>query len=161
MVNSDFSKMFSCPKCGTMGAIYVLKVSGDKIIVKQRCPKHGGRSFKVPLIQKDQFIHLIRSAVFRCYKCGQEAIVSYMKPSGPWALIKCSCPTHGKMTTQKIWKTIYTEISSKAVAAPEPTQPEPTQPEPTPSEEKKVCPICKTPIEEIGKFCGTCGAKLD
>ena len=181
MAHSDYSKMFGCPKCGTMGAIYVLKVGGDKIVIKQRCPQHGARSFKVPLMQKDQFIHLIRNAVFRCYKCGQEATVSDIKLSGPWTLIKCNCPTHGKMTVQKIWNTIYNEISSMADAPPESvqpelaqpelaqpelvqpelTQPELAQPEPTPGVEKRVCPFCKTPIESEGRFCGGCGAEVD
>jgi len=45
-----------------------VKVAGSKVIVKQRCPVHGGRAFKVPLKDKDKYIHLIQNAVFRCYK---------------------------------------------------------------------------------------------
>ena len=40
----------------------------------------------------------------KCCKCGQEATVDHVKFSGPWALIKLSCPTHGnKLHTHKIW----------------------------------------------------------
>ena len=126
MTQPDFSKMFSCPRCGTMGAIYFLKVAGNNMIIKQRCPIHGGRSYKVPLVQKDISIPYIRDAVYKCYKCGQEVSVDQIKASGPWTLIRGACPNHGnKLPFQKIWNSVYAEISSKAVMTP---QPEPAQP---------------------------------
>ena len=167
MTQSDYNKLLDCPRCGALGAIYLLKIAGQKIIVKQRCPVHGGRSYKIPLMQKDQFIPHIRGAIFRCYKCGQEAPIDHVKVSGPWTLIKCSCRTHGKkLPYQKIWSAVYNEISSNAFTEPHPEQPQPEQPhpeqpQPTPSEEKKFCPSCGTELEEIGKFCGTCGAEVE
>jgi transcription elongation factor Elf1 len=158
---TEYNKMFSCPKCGSIGAIYVAKVAGNYIVIKQRCPIHGGRSFKIPLMEKDNFIHLIRDGVFRCYKCGQEAIVSFMKPSGPWALIKCSCPIHGRMPIQKIWSSIYTEISSMVVVPSQPTQPHPVKQYSTPSEEKGFCPNCGSQLEGTERYCRTCGSKID
>ncbi len=162
MTQPDYNKLLNCPRCGTFGAIYLVKLAGDKMIVKQRCPTHGGRSYKVPLTQKDYFIPHIRSAVFRCFKCGKEATVDHTKTSGPWTLIKCSCPTHGKkLPYQKIWSTVYSEISSNAFTAPKPEEPQPEEPQPTTSEEKKFCPSCGTALEEIGRFCGVCGEELE
>jgi len=176
MTHSDYNHMFRCPRCGAVGAIYVLKIGGDKIVIKQRCPKHGGRSFKVPLMHMNQFSHLIRDSVFRCYKCGQEAVATFEKKSGPYSLIKCTCPTHGKQTVQKIWKTVYDEISKKEIVEPKPEEPELKEPEPaeeepveseleepepTPSEKTKICPMCKSPLRGIEKFCGTCGTEIE
>jgi len=156
MVEINYSKRFSCPKCGEIGNIYLVKVAGSKIIVKQRCPVHGGRSFKVPLKDKDKFIHLINDAVFRCFKCGQEAKPSSRKISGPWTLIQCNCPTHGRISVQKIWSSIYNEISSEGAATPQPSQ---TQTDP--SEEKKFCPNCGDQLTGAGSYCGTCGSELE
>jgi hypothetical protein len=161
MANSNYSEIFSCPKCGIMGAIYVVKVSGNQIVIKQRCPTHGGRVFKVPLLQKDEYIDLIRDGVFRCYKCGQESVVSYMKPSGPWIQIKCSCPTHGEMIIQKIWNSIYNEISSEETVESQPEQAQLVQSEAAPKGEGEFCPHCNAPIIKRGRFCGNCGAELD
>jgi len=166
MVDLDYSKMFSCPKCGAIGNIYLVKVDGSKVIVKQRCPVHGARAFKLPLKEKDNYIHLIQDAVFRCYKCGQEAKQSYMRASAPWALIKTSCPTHGAITTQKIWGSIYNEISSQGAATPQPAQPEPAQPESSQietmsSEKTQFCPNCGSELTDSGSFCGECGSKLN
>lgn len=157
MVDINYSKKFSCPKCGTIGAIYVLKVSGNQIIVKQRCPVHGGVSFKVPLKEKDKFIHLISDAVFRCFKCGQKATPSSRKISGPWTLIQCTCPTHGRISVQKIWSSIYSEISSERAPTPQPSQ---TQTDPS-EEGKKFCPNCGDQLTGAGSYCGTCGSELE
>ncbi len=162
MTQSDYNKLLNCPRCGALGAIYLLKLAGPKIIVKQRCPEHGGRSYKIPLTQKDLFIPYVQNAIFRCYKCGQEAPIDHVKVSGPWTLIKCSCPTHGKkLPYQKIWTTVYDEISSNVSATPQSEYSQPEQLQPTPSEEKKFCPNCGTELEEIGKFCGACGAEVE
>ena len=161
MVDLDYSKTFRCPKCGAVGNIYLVKVAGNKVIVKQRCPVHGGRAFKVPLKQKDSYINLIQDGVFRCYKCGQDAEQSYMRVSAPWTLIKTSCPTHGAITTQKIWSTVYNEISGKEAATPEPAQPQPSEIETMPIEENQFCPNCGAVLTEAGSFCGECGSKLN
>jgi len=161
MVDLDYSKTFSCPRCGAAGNIYLVKVAGNKIIIKQRCPVHGGRAFKLPLKEKDNYIHLIQEGVYRCYKCGQVAEQSYMRTSAPWTLIKTSCPTHGAITTQKIWGTIYNEISSQGTITPQTDQQQPPQIEPTPIEENKFCPNCGAPLTEAGRFCGECGSKLN
>ena len=161
MVDIDYNKMFSCPKCGIIGTIYLVKVSSNKIVIKQRCPDHGGRSFTVPLNEKDNYIHLIQDAVFRCYKCGQEAIQSFIKISRPWTLIKCSCPNHGSIITQKIWSSIYKEITSKETATPQLTQPEPSPIQTVLSEENKFCPNCGAELTDSGIFCGECGSKLN
>ncbi len=160
MAEKDYNKIFSCPKCGVSGNIYLVKVSGNKIVMKQRCPTHGGRSFTVPLKEKDSYIHLIQENVFRCYKCGQEAEQSYMRDSAPWTLIKTSCPTHGAITTQKIWGSIYNEISNKGDSTQHPAQPQPSQIETMPSEENKFCPNCGGELVDTGSFCGECGSKL-
>ena len=157
MEHQDYNKMLSCPRCGDVGAIYLLKVAGDKLIIKQRCPKHGGRSFKLPLMEKNILIPHIRNAIFRCFKCGQEAKADLIKESGPWTLIRCDCPTHGnKLPFQKIWSVIYTEISSEPVV-----QSQPAQPQPIPSEENMFCPDCGMPMEGSQRFCGSCGAEVD
>ena len=142
-----------------------MKVAGSKVIVKQRCPVHGGRQFKVSLKDKDQYIQFIQDGVFRCYKCGQEAEQSYMRESPPWTLIKTSCPTHGAITTQKIWSTVYSEIASKEAPTPQPaqaeTEAEVPQEEVMSSEENKFCPNCGAPLTDAGNFCGECGSKLN
>lgn len=176
MVDIDYNKTFTCPKCGAAGNIYLAKVAGNKLIVKQRCPVHGGRQFKVPLKDKEKYIDLIQDGVFRCYKCGGESEQSYRRDAKPWTIIKTSCPTHGALTSQKIWGTIYNEISSGVVTTPQPAQPQPIQPEaiqPQPSEtenapaenmdseDRKFCPNCGAKLEESGAFCGECGSKLN
>jgi len=161
MVDLDYSRAFSCPKCGEIGNIYLVKVAGNKIIIKQRCPVHGGRAFKIPLKDKDKYIHFIRDGVFRCYKCGQEAEQSYIRNSAPWAIIKTSCPTHGAITTQKIWGSILNEISNKGAETQQPAQPQPSQIETMPSEENKFCPNCGAHLTETGSFCAECGSKLN
>ena len=55
MSKIDYGRVFSCPRCGIQGSIYVLKVSGALIIIKQRCPQHGGKAFKLPLAQRNQY----------------------------------------------------------------------------------------------------------
>jgi hypothetical protein len=161
MVDLDYNKTFSCPKCGEIGNIYLVKVAGSKVIVKQRCPVHGGRAFKVPLKDKDKYIHLIQNAVFRCYKCGQEAEQSYMRETAPWTLVKTSCPTHGAITTQKIWGSIYNEISNKGDVTQQSAQPQPSQIETMPVEDNKFCPNCGAELVDEGRFCGECGSKLN
>ncbi|MFX1494075.1 MAG: zinc-ribbon domain-containing protein [Promethearchaeota archaeon] len=161
MNQQDFSKRFSCPRCGTMGAIFLLKVIGSQILIKQRCPIHGGRKYAVPLMQKDDFMPYIRDAIFRCYKCGEEATVDYVKVKGPWSLIRCNCPTHrNKLPFYKIWSSIYNEISSEGLEVQPPMEPRPTEQEPTIGEQKEFCPHCGTPLRGIEKFCGSCGAEL-
>lgn len=157
MAQTEDSKLFSCPKCGNIGTIFHLKAEGNNIIVKYKCPQHGDKSFKIPLMQKDRFIPYFRNGIFRCYQCGQEAKVESTKASGPWMLVKCLCPTHGnKIPLQKIWSTIYTDISIKEVPAPQMVQPQPT-----PSDEKKFCPNCGTPLTGTDKHCDACGSEIN
>ena len=132
----NYDKLFSCPTCGAISTIYLLKVVtgsfGSKIIFKQRCPTHGAISFTLPLKDKDRFIQNIQSGVFRCYQCGQEVPIDHAKAKGPWMLIKGACPTHGpKLPYQKIWGTIYNEIAGLEVPT---SQPEPVSTEPEPIE---------------------------
>ena len=165
MAQIDDSKLFSCPKCGTQGAIIFLKADGNRFIVKQKCPNHGVRSFNIPLMQKNRFIPHFRDGAFRCYQCGQEAKVVSSKASGPWMLIKRTCPTHGiKGPLLKIWSTIYTdisEISNNEAPAPQIVQPEPIQPQPAPSDEKKFCPNCGVPLTGTDKHCDACGSEIN
>ncbi|MFX0032741.1 MAG: hypothetical protein ACFE9P_08765, partial [Candidatus Hermodarchaeota archaeon] len=109
MSQSDLVNMFACPKCGNPGAIYFVKLVNELFLVKQRCPIHGGRLFKLPTRLKEASISHFRDAIFRCLKCGQEAALFHVKYSGSWALIKVDCPTHG-LKTQKIWYSVYNEI---------------------------------------------------
>lgn len=107
---ADLVNLFSCPKCGTIGAIYFVKPVKDQLLVKQKCPYHGGRLFKLPIRLKDDSISHFQDAIFRCLKCGQRATSFHVKYSLPWALITVDCPTHG-LKTYKIWYTVYSEIS--------------------------------------------------
>ncbi|MFX1392502.1 MAG: zinc-ribbon domain-containing protein [Promethearchaeota archaeon] len=169
MAYMDYNKLFSCPRCGNSGAIFLVKVAGTLVIIKQKCPTHGARSFKVPLLQEELYIDTIRDGVFRCFKCGQETTVDQVKAKGPWTLVKCNCPTHGnKLPFQKISSIIYNRISGPEVATAETIQPaetaqpaEPAQPRTTPSEVASFCPNCGEAIEGKEKYCGTCGAELD
>lgn len=122
MTQPDHSTMFKCPKCGAVGAIFLVKVAGVQVIVKQRCPIHGPRSFKLPVSFLSRQIPFIQDAVYRCYKCGQKATQDRMKMSGPWTLIKCTCPTHGnKLPWQKIDYSVYYKISPESFQAPKST----------------------------------------
>ena len=162
----NYNKLFSCPRCGNSGVIFLVKVAGTLVIIKQKCPKHGARSFNLPLLQEDLYIDTIRNGVFRCFKCGQEATVDQVKTKGPWALVKCACPTHGnKLPFQKISSIIYNRISGPEVAIAQPAETaetaETAEPESTPSESASFCPNCGEAIEGKEKYCGTCGAELD
>lgn len=150
------SKQFSCPKCGKTGAITFLKAVGDKFLVKQKCPIHEERSFKVPLLQKERYLSHFRNGIFRCQTCGGEATVKSAKPSGPWMLVKCTCPMDGdKLPVQKIWSTIYTDVYLNESPEPEPIHPIKTQ-----TDEKNFCPNCGTPLKEAAEFCDACGTKI-
>ena len=119
MSQSDLVNMFTCPSSGNKGAIYLIKLEKHQILVKLKCPNHSGRRLRIPLRLKDQSISYFRDAVFRCYECGQKATVDRVKFSGPWALIKLSCPTHGnKLRTHKIWSTVYSDISKGVETTP-------------------------------------------
>ncbi|MFX1375733.1 MAG: hypothetical protein ACFFA0_07975 [Promethearchaeota archaeon] len=156
MSQTEESKHFNCPKCGNTGNIFFIKAVGKKIIIKQKCPQHGDRSFNIPLMKKNLFIPHFRDGVFKCSKCGKETTVESAKPSGPWMLIKCVCPTHGKnLPPQRIWSTIYTDIYKEEVSTQQPDQPSPVI-----IDEKKFCPNCGTILKESGKFCDACGTKI-
>jgi hypothetical protein len=126
MSQSDLAKMFDCPSSGNKGAVLLIRLIKDQILVKQSCPTlhpYGWTSkvrvFRIPLRFKDLCASYFRDAVFRCYKCGQKTTVDLVKFSGPWTLIKLSCPTHGnKLPTHKIWSTVYSDISNGVDATP-------------------------------------------
>jgi hypothetical protein len=179
MAYPDYGQLLVCPKCGNIGAIYVLKVAGLKIVIKQKCPKHGGRSVVFPFMQKDYLIPHVRDAVFRCFKCGQPAPVGLTKIEGPWTLIKCNCPTHGtKLPFQKIWSSMYIEIAGQLPIGQDFQQPQVQQPEKVQLEQtefvqhkfeqpqsnsengKKFCPNCGSLLMGTEKFCGICGEEI-
>ena len=119
MSQSDLVNMFTCSGCGSILTTYLIKSVKDQILVKQKCPNHLEKVLRIPLRLKDQCISHFRDTVFRCYKCGQEATVGQVKISGPWTLIKLSCPTHGnKIPTHKIWSSVYSDISNGVDATP-------------------------------------------
>ena len=119
MSQSDLAKMFTCPECGSIVATHLIKLEKDQILVKQNCRIHLVKVLRIPLRLKDQCISHFRDTVFRCYKCGQEATVDFVKLSGPWTLIKLSCPTHGnKIPTHKIWSSVYSDISKGVETTP-------------------------------------------
>ena len=156
MAQSEDIKHFSCSKCGNTGTIFFIKAVRKKIQIKQKCPQHGDRSFSIPLMKKNLFIPHFRASVFRCPKCGKETTVESAKPSGPWMLVKCVCPTHGKnIPPQRIWSTIYIDISTKEAPAPRAVQPQPAI-----IDEKKFCPNCGTILKGGGEFCDACGTKF-
>jgi len=163
MSQSDLAKMFDCPSSGNKSAVHLIKLVKDQILVKQSCPTlrpygwtNKVRLLRIPLRLKDQCVSYFRDAVFRCFKCGQEATVDLVKFSGPWTLIKLSCPTHGnKLPTHKIWSTIFTEISNEGIATPKQVQPQPI-----PSEEKRFCRNCGEKYKDAyQKVCQNCGTE--
>ncbi|TFF99056.1 MAG: zinc ribbon domain-containing protein [Promethearchaeota archaeon] len=161
----DYNQMFQCPSCGAIGNIFLLKVSGPQIIVKQRCPTHGGRTFKIPLKDLDEFLDPIRDGVFRCYQCGQPATPGPVKFSGAYAVLNCVCQVPGHSSkTQKIWSTIYVDITEHSPKTPEKDQhyeaPVVKTKTPPKKEVLQQCPNCGTKLEGNEKFCGTCGFKL-
>jgi len=184
MANPDYGQLLLCPKCGAIGAIFVLKVAGLKIVIKQKCPKHGARAIFFPFMQKDLLIPHIQEALFRCFKCGQPSPVEETKIQGPWTLIKCNCATHGtKLPFQKIWSSLYIEITGQLPIVrdfeqPEIQQPELKQPEKIQLEQiqfkepkseqfqstlvdgKKFCPNCGSHLMGTEKFCGICGEEI-
>jgi transcription elongation factor Elf1 len=117
MSETDLVKMFECPVSGSKSAVQMIKLVKDQILVKQSCPPNKVRLLRIPLRLKDQSIPYFRDAVFRCFKCGQEAAVDFVKTSGPWTLLTLSCPTHGyKQPTHKIWSSIYSDMTKEVVA---------------------------------------------
>jgi hypothetical protein len=156
MAQSEENKIFNCPKCGSKGTIYFIKAVGKKILIKQKCPRHGDRSFSIPLMKKNLFIPNFRENVFQCHYCGKETTVQKAKPSGPWILLKCTCPTHGnKLPIQRIWSTIYIDISAKEILTSQAVDQVNNQ-----INKPKLCPNCKTPVRGKSKYCDACGAEL-
>jgi len=120
MSQSDLAKMFDCPSSGYKGVVHLIKLVKNQILVKQSCPPYRARLLRIPLRLKDQCVSYFRDTVFRCYKCGQEATVDHVKFSGPWTLVKLSCPTHGNnIPYHKIWSTVYSDISNNGIATPQ------------------------------------------
>ena len=116
MSETDLVKMFECPVSGSKSAVQMIKLVKDQILVKQSCPPNKVRLLRIPLRLKDQSIPYFRDAIFRCFKCGQEAAVDFVKISGPWTLLTLSCPTHGyKQPTHKIWSLIYSDITNEKI----------------------------------------------
>ncbi|TFG25680.1 MAG: zinc ribbon domain-containing protein [Promethearchaeota archaeon] len=172
MAEPDYSMLFKCPKCSSFGSIYLVKLAGTQMIIKQKCPTHGGRVIKIPIMRKDVVSHLLHDGVFRCIKCGQQAPVHNLRVSGPWTLIRLNCPTHGiKVSELKIWSIIYSEITIKHGAEPqfappqkievEPVESAPLEKPPTTNGEKKFCPNCGVKLDGIETFCGACGAEIE
>ncbi|MFX0022130.1 MAG: hypothetical protein ACFE9S_07370 [Candidatus Hermodarchaeota archaeon] len=156
MAQSEENKLFTCPKCGSKSTIFFVKAVGNKILIKQKCPRHGDKSFNIPLMKKNRFIPYLREGVFQCHYCGKETTVEKAKPSGPWMLLKCVCPKHGnKLPIQRIWSTIYIDISDKEVSISKVVEPENNQ-----VIKPKLCPNCRTPIQGTGKYCDACGAEI-
>lgn len=163
MSPSDLINTFACPSSGNKGAVFLIKIVKDFILVKQSCPTlhpygwtNKVRVFRIPIWLKDQCVSYFRDTVFRCFECGHEAKVEYVKFSGPWALIRLSCPTHGNTRPyHKIWGTVYSEISNEGI-----TIPQQIKIRPIPSEENRFCSKCgKKFIEVSQKFCHNCGSE--
>ncbi|MHA2283180.1 MAG: hypothetical protein ACXAC5_20250 [Promethearchaeota archaeon] len=118
MSQSDVIKMFDCPTSGVKGTVKFIKLEKDQILVRYKCPIQGVRLLRIPIRFKDQCISHFRDTVFRCFKCGKESTIDHVKYSGPFTLVKLSCPTHGTdLPYHKIWSNIYTEISNERFAA--------------------------------------------
>ncbi|MFX0144658.1 MAG: zinc ribbon domain-containing protein [Candidatus Hodarchaeota archaeon] len=153
---SDVTKMFECPQCGTMGATSLIKLVKDQILIKQRCPTHGTRLFRLPIRLKDHTVSYFRKTILRCFKCGQVATEAHVKFSGPWTLISLTCPTHGiHLPYHKIWSTVYEEIFKDVV-----TEPQQTQLRRVSSEKNIFCPNCGEKfLSEDQIVCQSCGLK--
>ena len=162
MAYIDYGKTFICPKCSSIGSIFLVKFAGKKLVIKQRCPNHGANTIQIPLSQREYIIPHISNAVFRCYKCGQESPVDIIKESGAMVLIKLDCPTHGnKLPFHKIWIGVYRQITSQTTPEIHPTEPKPLEPEILQNNDYKYCPNCGSSLEGKEKFCSTCGSKID
>ncbi|MBD3197918.1 MAG: hypothetical protein GF317_22895 [Candidatus Lokiarchaeota archaeon] len=79
MDDNSHVKKFYCPHCGVLGSIYVLQLKRNKIIIKQKCPKHSGRKYKIPIQFKDRLFPLIQKAIFRCHYCGKPTWIDQIK----------------------------------------------------------------------------------
>ena len=164
MADEEYRQFFRCNSCGKIGAIIFLKLSNDVMIIKQRCPIHGVKSFRANLSYKDKVILFIRDAVFQCYECGEKSTLSSITIKKPWTLIQCSCPTHGIGKVQKIWSILYSEITSKEIIESELVKlqpiPKPKR-KPNPLEKMKFCPYCGMSVEAMAVICNTCGAEVE
>ena len=112
ITETDLAKMFECQTTnGNAGAIHLIKVTKHQILVKQRWPSGEKRFFRIPMRLMNECIPYFRDRIFRCFKCGQESMVDHEKHSGPWTLIKLTCPTHGNnLSYHKIWTTVYYDV---------------------------------------------------
>lgn len=173
MAVQDYERVFRCQKCGAPTSIFVIKNSGDKVVIKHRCPEHGGDKIVVPFEDKKLYLDLIHNGIYRCFKCGQPVSLHTVEFSGPWAMISCYCRTHGvDVKTKKIWSSFFLEMqnpeyiggASAQTPVSEPKVQEEIQapaPEEEEEEEQKLhCPNCGTELSGDEKFCGTCGMDL-
>ncbi|MBD3195087.1 MAG: hypothetical protein GF317_08540 [Candidatus Lokiarchaeota archaeon] len=175
MSDQDYTKVFVCPKCGRKESLYLLKVNSQHVIIKQRCPTHGGRSFKVPLRDLYNYIDLIKDSILRCYKCGERTHIDREKFKGPWALVKGYCPTHKNgLPKQKIWSAVYAIASrmefenikerpnkQRSISKMQsPKKPKIVEKTPISSQKRMYCGNCGNQIEGMEKFCSFCGKEL-
>ncbi|MHA2123279.1 MAG: hypothetical protein ACW990_18935, partial [Promethearchaeota archaeon] len=123
---SDLIELFEHSTDGTHGIIKYIKLEKDQILVRQKSTDPKKRLLRIPIRFKDQCIPHFRKNVFRCFKCGKESTIDHMKHSGPFTLVKLSCPTHGTdIPHHKIWSSIYDEISKEETSATQSIQPKP------------------------------------
>jgi hypothetical protein len=149
MAQMDYSFIFRCPKCNFVGAIYLLKYTLKKTIIKQNCPIHGKRSFVIPSASIERLIPIIRDSIYRCYKCGKITKIANIKTSGQWTLIRGECEDHRhSLPYQKVSTLIYNKLNSY------------TQEETILNNKKMYCHNCGCQIQIDQKTCNLCGAAI-
>jgi hypothetical protein len=149
MTQIDYSHLFRCPKCNLMGAIYLLKYTPKKLIIKQNCPIHGKRAFVLPLKYVENLMPLIQDSIFRCYKCGKRTRIDNINSSRQWTSIRGECEEHGNsLPYQKISMMFYKELNTLE------------EPKPILNEQKMYCRECGSQIQADQKFCNLCGAAI-
>ncbi len=157
----DYSHLFRCSRCNNIGTTYLLKYTPHKVVVKNKCPIHGAKSFVIPLNSLESLIPVIKDSIYRCFKCGERTTIDTIKTKKNWTLIRMNCDTHNNsLPFQKISTNVYDMVQEFEEPKPIVEDSKPSLEEDTSELVIQYCANCGCKVDPNQKVCNLCGAKI-